>query len=130
MTDDAFVHRQLMRLHGFGLMNTVLTQLGDDRDVVLLVGHGSVPKIAVDVQALQSMKKWKVQVRNKVEDSGIETPVQALADGDDEELKSLAQELLDFWSGLETSYKIPRKSKIESVSCSLCLDCYQAHRQA
>lgn len=66
------------------------------------------------------MLKWKVQVRNKIDDSGIEGPVRSLAGGSDEELKKLAQELLDFWASLETSYKIPRKAKIESVSRVFC----------
>jgi len=66
------------------------------------------------------MSKWKLQIRNKVEDSGIETPVKALAEGDDEQLKTLAEGLLEYWSGLEVSYRIPRKSKIASVSSKGC----------
>jgi hypothetical protein len=37
------------------------------------------------------MSKWKLQVRNKVMDSGIEEPVKALGDGLDEALAVLAQ---------------------------------------
>jgi hypothetical protein len=37
MTGDMTIHRQLMRLHGFGLMKTILTQMADERSVVLLV---------------------------------------------------------------------------------------------
>jgi hypothetical protein len=62
------------------------------------------------------MAKWKLQVRNKVEDSGIEEPVKKLAESEDEQLRSIAQGLLDYWSTLEISYKIPRKPKIKSVS--------------
>jgi len=63
------------------------------------------------------MSKWKMQIRNKIEDSGIEEPVKAMAEGEDEQLKTLAQGLLEYWAGLEVSYRIPRKSKITSVSC-------------
>ena len=43
MTDEPAVQRQLMRMHGFGLMNMVLTQLSQDRQVVLLV-RGQRPR--------------------------------------------------------------------------------------
>ena len=62
------------------------------------------------------MLKWKPQFRNKVEDSNIEEPVKVLRDSDDKELSGLAQQLLKYWSTLEMSYRIPRKSKITSVS--------------
>lgn len=62
------------------------------------------------------MAKWKLQIRNKVEDSGIEEPVKAIAESGDEQLRSIAKGLLEFWSTLEMSYKIPRKPKIQSVS--------------
>lgn len=55
--------------------------------------------------------------RNKVEDSGIEDVVKVLADGDDEQLAAIAKDLLDFWSTLEMSYRIPRVQKLDSVSC-------------
>ena len=62
------------------------------------------------------MVKWPLQIRNKVEDSNIETPVRALQDSDDEAISSVAKQLLTYWSTLEHSYKIPRVSKIASVS--------------
>lgn len=37
MTDDGAMHRQLMRIHGFSLMYMVLTELADDKEIVLLV---------------------------------------------------------------------------------------------
>ena len=37
MTEEAYVHRQLMRMHGFSLMSMVLTELVAERDIVLLV---------------------------------------------------------------------------------------------
>lgn len=37
MTDDGAMHRQLMRMHGFSLMYMVLTELADDKEIVLLV---------------------------------------------------------------------------------------------
>lgn len=64
------------------------------------------------------MEKFKstMTYRNKVEDSGIEEVVKVLSDGEDEQLATIAKDLLDFWSTLEMSYRIPRVQKIESVS--------------
>jgi histone-lysine N-methyltransferase SETD2 len=62
------------------------------------------------------MSKWKLQIRNKIEDSKVEEPVRALADGEDETISQVAKQLLEYWSTLELSYRIPRVSRIESVS--------------
>lgn len=95
----------MMRMHGFSLMAMILTSLADDRGIVLA--------------ALQCMEKWRTQIRNKIEDSGIEEPIKVIAAGDDAELAAIAQRLLDYWSTLELSYRIPRRSKIASVSLRL-----------
>lgn len=95
----------MMRMHGFSLMAMILTSLSEDRGIVLA--------------ALQCMEKWRTQIRNKIEDSGIEEPIKVIAAGDDAELASIAQRLLDYWSTLELSYRIPRRSKIASVSWRL-----------
>lgn len=53
--------------------------------------RGSDPTIKADsMQALESMGKWKVQVRNKVEDSKIEEPVRAIVAAADDHLRDLA----------------------------------------
>lgn len=62
------------------------------------------------------MNKWKLQIRNKIEDSKIEEPVKALSQSGDEKICGLAKQLIEYWSILELSYKIPRVSKIASVS--------------
>ena len=77
------------------------------------------------------MIKWKLQIRNKIEDSNIEEPVKLLCDSPDDIIGGLAKQvchehsvvsqltlrkLLQYWSTLELSYKIPRVSKIASVS--------------
>lgn len=92
-----------MRMHGFSLMAMILTS-PQDRSIVL--------------SALRCMEKWRTQIRNKIEDSGIEEPIKALAAGDDAELAEIAKRLLEYWSTLELSYRIPRRSKISSVSFS------------
>jgi histone-lysine N-methyltransferase SETD2 len=103
MTDEPAVHRQLMRLHGFGIMTIILTDQANDRDIVLL--------------ALECLEKFKstMTYRNKVEDSGIEDLVKVLAESEDQQLAAIAKDLLDFWSTLEMSYRIPRVQKLESL---------------
>lgn len=106
-----------MRMHGFSLMYMVLTEMVDDRDTVLLVSCcRSSDVLELTLQALEGMSKWKLQIRNKIEDSKVEEPVRALADGADEEISRVAKQLLEYWSTLELSYRIPRVSRIESVS--------------
>jgi len=40
MTEEPYIHRQLMRMHGFSLMSMVLTGLVAERSIVLLVSAG------------------------------------------------------------------------------------------
>ncbi|WWC64819.1 uncharacterized protein I303_107433 [Kwoniella dejecticola CBS 10117] len=101
MTEEPAVQRQLGRMHGFSLMSMVLAELAEDREVVLLV--------------LESLVQWKLQIRNKIEDSNIEEPIRLLQDNGDEEISKLAKQLLEYWSTLELSYKIPRVNKIASL---------------
>jgi hypothetical protein len=73
------------------------------------------------------MARWKLQLKNKIEDSNIEEPVRQLEAGSDAELRVLAKsvshtrysradaKLLDQWSTLELSYKIARVSKIAGL---------------
>ncbi|ORY31608.1 hypothetical protein BCR39DRAFT_86195 [Naematelia encephala] len=101
MTDDAAVHRQLMRMHGFSIMFSVLTQMTEASHIVLL--------------ALQCLDKWDLSARNKIDDSNIEDPVKQLVTRADENISNLAAQLLEHWSKLETSYRIPRKPQLSSL---------------
>jgi len=78
---------------------------------VMFVSDGA----ALTSQALESMAKWKTTIRTKIEDSGIEEPVRELRDGDDKELQQLADDLLTYWSTLESPYRIAKKAKIASL---------------
>lgn len=72
-------------------------------------------EVVLTVQALESMAKWKTTIRTKIEDSGIEEPVKELRDGDDKELQQIADDLLTYWSTLESPYRIAKKAKIASL---------------
>lgn len=101
ITDDAVVHRQLMRMHGFSLMSMVLNDLAEDK---LLVST-----------ALEAMYQWKLQEKNKVEDSGIQESVEKLVHSPDARVSAAAGKLLEYWSTLVISYRIARKPKITSL---------------
>ncbi|CED85387.1 histone-lysine n-methyltransferase [Phaffia rhodozyma] len=97
MTDDQVVQRQLLRMHGFNLMNTLLKEFPEDKEVVKLT--------------LESMSAWPLLNRNKVEDSKIEEPVNAMIVrfSDDEEFTSIAKKLLEGWSSLPVGYRIAKR---------------------
>ena len=102
ITEDIVVQRQLIRMHGFSLMAMVLTDLADD---VLLV-----------TTALEAMMQWKLQEKNKVDDSGIQEPVEQFAQDARPEVSGPAHRLLEYWSTLKLSYRIARKLKIASLA--------------
>ena len=89
------MHRQLVRMHGFGLMNMILTQLSTEHDIILQVS-GVLQRdsmLLIGMQALESMSKWKLQIRNKIEDSNIEEPVKALCADGDVRISALAKDV-------------------------------------
>ena len=88
-------------MHGFSLMSMVLTDLADD---ALLV-----------TTALEAMLQWKLQEKNKVEDSGIQESVQQFAQDPNTQISDPARRLLEYWSTLTVSYRIARKPKIASL---------------
>lgn len=95
ITEDANALRGMLRLRGFSLMHNLLGENEDDINIAKLI--------------LESMEKWPLMNRNKVEDSNIEEPVRRLAASTDVELASIAHLLLNSWSSLSTAYRIPRR---------------------
>lgn len=83
-------------------MSMILTDLADDASLV--------------TAALEAMMQWKLQEKNKVEDSGIQESVQNFAEDPNSQISSSARRLLDYWSTLTTSYRIARKPKIASLA--------------
>ncbi|GAC98518.1 histone-lysine N-methyltransferase [Pseudozyma hubeiensis SY62] len=66
MTTDVNVQKSLVKLHGFILMQFLLEQWWNDRDIVLLI---------VNVLA-----RWPLIARNKVIDCGVEDQIRIVAD--------------------------------------------------
>ncbi|EJD05050.1 uncharacterized protein FOMMEDRAFT_105290 [Fomitiporia mediterranea MF3/22] len=99
MTDDQPALRQLMRLRGYSLMCNILDDNLSDVDICTMV--------------LESLSTWPLLQRNKVEDSKIEEPVGALAEHENEGIRTSAKKLLEHWSSLETGYRIPKRLKAD-----------------
>ncbi|TFK48255.1 hypothetical protein OE88DRAFT_1762721 [Heliocybe sulcata] len=98
MTEDQSALRQIMRLRGFSLMTNILEDNADDEDILKV--------------ALECMTTWPLIQRNKVEDSKVDIPVRACAENSpNEEIKALAQKLVDHWETLEVGYRIPKRAK-------------------
>ncbi|KAJ6630080.1 hypothetical protein B0H10DRAFT_1984899 [Mycena sp. CBHHK59/15] len=95
ITLDDDVLREMMRLRCFSLMKNLLDDYSSDFEIVGL--------------ALRGMSTWPLSTRNKVEDSLIEEPVKAFAELEDENIKTLAQKLLDGWADLPLTYRIPKR---------------------
>lgn len=61
------------------------------------------------------MINWKLTIRNKVEDAKIEEPVTQCLQSPHEDVQQAARDLLSYWSGLQSAYRIPRKIVVVSM---------------
>lgn len=95
MTDDQDVLRQVTRLRGLTLMTPTLKEYKDDIEIQTLI--------------LENIQKWPFVNRTKVEDSKIEPIIEAYTRGDNEDLKTLSEQILMQWSVLEAVYRIRKR---------------------
>jgi len=93
-SDDERVRSRVVRMHGYEILNTVLSTFIDDQNVVL--------------QVLYILHRLPRMTRNKIQDSKIESTIQRLLDNDNEDVQSQSSELIKEWSKLEVAYRIPR----------------------
>ncbi|CAE7189615.1 unnamed protein product [Rhizoctonia solani] len=92
--------RELMQLRCFGLLAGLLEENYTD---------SSIDKEIVEV-ILRSWQSWPLLNRGKIVQSNIEEKLKIIAQGEDETLKELADQLLSKWSTLEeTGYRIPKR---------------------
>ncbi len=97
--DSERAWNQLVRLHGYQVMNSTLQRWTEDVNIVL--------------QALDILSHLPRLTRNKIADAKIEPTLQTLSgreDGD-ERVQRKCQALLDEWRTLEMGYRIPRKKR-------------------
>ncbi|KIY47634.1 hypothetical protein FISHEDRAFT_66005 [Fistulina hepatica ATCC 64428] len=100
MSEDQAALRQIMRLRGFSLMTNILEDYKTETDIIVLT--------------LECISTWPLLYRNKVEDSKVIVPVEALAaTSEDEQITGLAQkvlrQLIDYWATLPVAYRIPKR---------------------
>jgi len=95
MTHDQEVLRQVTRLRGLTLMTPTLKEYKDDVEIQTLI--------------LESIQKWPFVNRTKIEDSKIESILEAYTKGDNEDLKTLSEKTLMQWSILEAVYRIRKR---------------------
>ncbi|KAK0919789.1 histone methyltransferase set2 [Friedmanniomyces endolithicus] len=95
--DDEKVRNRVVRMHGYRILKTALSNFIDDVNLCL--------------QILDILNKLPRLTRNKIQDSKIEEAVMQLKDNADERVSSQANALLDGWSKLEVGYRIPRMKR-------------------
>lgn len=98
MTDELDVRKQLMRMHGFNLMATVIRSFPKDKDIIKLVRRplvllGASLLIRHQPQVFQNMLSWPLVYSNKVEDSKVDEPVKSYRDDEDETVRDLARQV-------------------------------------
>ncbi|PWN52748.1 hypothetical protein IE53DRAFT_311495 [Violaceomyces palustris] len=105
MTEDVGVQKLLVKLHGFTLMSGVIHEWKDDKEILTL--------------AMESLARWPLIARNKVVESGVEDQIKDLALSEDQEIKSLASQLVEAWEKLDMGYRIARREGGEGNSMAV-----------
>ncbi|KAK3110483.1 histone methyltransferase set2, partial [Teratosphaeriaceae sp. CCFEE 6253] len=95
--DDEKVRNRVVRMHGYRILKTALSNFIEDVNLCL--------------QILDVLDKLPRLTRNKIQDSKIEEAVVLLKDNEDERVASQANALLDVWAKLEVGYRIPRMKR-------------------
>ncbi|KAI9776667.1 MAG: histone methyltransferase set2 [Peltula sp. TS41687] len=91
------VQNNVVKLHGYQIMNRNLQAWKDDVNIIL--------------QVLDVLNKFPRLTKNKIIDSKIEPTIEGLVNYEDERVQDRAKRLLEDWSNLEIAYRIPRKKR-------------------
>ncbi|KAA8910832.1 hypothetical protein TRICI_004020 [Trichomonascus ciferrii] len=102
-TEQVSVHSRVMRMHGYEIFSILLRDWSSDGDILVII--------------LQILIKWPKLTKNKISSSKIESTVQDLAKTSEfDDVKELAQGLLEDWSSLQMAYRIPRRQQSETTT--------------
>lgn len=96
--DDMDVQMQIMRAHGYQIMNGILKRF-DSTQIAIYI--------------LDILLNWPRLTKNKINASKIEEQIKALKDSPDEDVQSKAKKLLKEWAKLDTAYRIPRRIRTD-----------------
>ena len=102
--DDERVRNRVIKMHGYQILNSVLSLWKEDFNVVL--------------QVLDILNQFPRLTRNKIHDSNIEGTVESLKDCGEEMVESQATTLLKEWSTLEVAYRIPRMKRDPNMTAA------------
>ncbi|KAJ2799721.1 hypothetical protein H4R21_003450, partial [Coemansia helicoidea] len=103
-TSDRRLLKSLVALQGMGILRAWLQDYDGD-DVML-------------IQILQCIGHMPISTRNTIDESRLEDVVKPLCDYSDENVSSLARDLVERWSTLRRVFKIPKKARKESASAT------------
>ncbi|KAJ2594898.1 hypothetical protein H4R99_005568 [Coemansia sp. RSA 1722] len=101
-TDDRRLLKSLIGLQGMGILRTWLQDYEND-DVML-------------IKILQCIAHMPVSTRNSIEEGRLEEVIKPLCTYSDENVASLASDLIERWSTLRHVFKIPKKTRKESAA--------------
>jgi len=91
--DEERVRNRVLRMHGYQILNTVLTTFTEDSNVAL--------------QVLEILHTLPRITGNKIQNSKIGPTIEKLKDSENEDVRSKASELLEIWNKLKIAYRIP-----------------------
>lgn len=94
-TSDPEVHFQIIKMHGYQIFSTLLSQWKNNEDTVIII--------------LEILQGWPKLTRNKIASSNIEPVVEKLVETSNDKIGKVGKELLDVWKSLEMAYRIPRR---------------------
>ncbi|KAJ2784393.1 hypothetical protein GGI15_002259 [Coemansia interrupta] len=114
-THDRRLLKALIGLQGIGILRTWLQDYKDD-DVML-------------IKILQCISHMPISTRNTIEESRLEDVVKPLCSYSDENVATMASELVERWSTLRHVFKIPKKSRKESATATPASDTPAASRR-
>ncbi|KAJ1733202.1 hypothetical protein LPJ61_001677 [Coemansia biformis] len=103
-TSDRRLLKSLIALQGMGILRAWLQDYDGD-DVML-------------IQILQCIGHMPIATRNTIDESRLEDVVKPLCAYSDENVSSLARDLVERWSALRRVFKIPKKARKESASAT------------
>ncbi|PSK45227.1 Histone-lysine N-methyltransferase, H3 lysine-36 specific [Elsinoe australis] len=94
-SNDENIRYQVIRMHGYRILNNVLKTFSNDSNVCL--------------QVCDILSRFPMMTRNKIADAGIEETMTRMArEVEDDELKAQAQSLTDKWATLEMGFRIKK----------------------
>ncbi|KAF2223257.1 hypothetical protein BDZ85DRAFT_124574 [Elsinoe ampelina] len=93
--EDENIRFQVIKMHGYRMLNTVLKSFSSDTNVCQ--------------QICDILSRFPMLTRNKIADSGIEETMAKLSlEADDEDLRDRAKDLSGKWSSLEMGFRIKK----------------------